>query len=463
MIDPSNLLAEQQLIGSLFLAGDPLAKVGAFLKAEHFSEPVYGMIYGICFDLHLASRSITLSGVLALVLPEQAIGDETVQQHLAGLIASVASPMSALAQARTIFDLASRRTAAAIGDELSRTARTGDGNVSPLPMVEDAGQQLFDLGASISELDNGATASSTYMSVVRAAEQRMLTGMSSVRGVRSGLQSLDQKLGGFAPGDFCLLAGRPGMGKSLLALAVARRSAQMGYGVGFLSLEMGGVQVRSRLLADVAHAAGSKIAFSLIDRKLIRPSDVAVLERSAESLDKLPLVLIERGRKLSDLPSHIRACRKELARKGADLNLFIVDYLQLLTPGDRYRGDRVREVGEMSSVLVGMAKNEGIAIIALSQLSRGVEARTDKHPVMSDLRETGNLEQDADVVMFAYREAYYLERPGYVQMSDGDRLNKLIEVQNRMEIIIAKQRQGPPGSVEIWVDMALNSVADLQR
>lgn len=249
---------------------------------------------------------------------------------------------------------------------------------------------------------------------------------------------------------------------SALALNIARSAAGRGDGVVFDSLEMTQPQVRSRLLADHLERQGHRLSYTAIDRRLIQPGDVLPLRAAADSLEAMPLVIFDRGNRLDEIPGKIKEGRRRLARVGRELQLYVLDYLGLVRPTDRYRGDRVREVGEMSAALKTMAKQERLPFLVLQQLSRANEARKDKRPTLSDLRDSGSLEQDGDAVLFVYREAYYHERPGYTDETEAERDAALDRLGHEMEIIVAKQRQGPVGTVKVWCDVALNAVRDQQ-
>ena len=249
----------------------------------------------------------------------------------------------------------------------------------------------------------------------------------------------------------------------MLGACLARNVANSGGGVGFDSHEMTERQVRARLLSDQCERLGSRVPYSAIDRGLIGMNDVDVLKAAAEIIDQMPLIIFDRGNRLDEIPAKIKTARRMLARTGRELVLWIEDYLGLLSPTERYRGNRVAEIGEISAALKHIAMQEGVPILALHQLSRAVEGRKDKRPILSDLRESGSIEQDADTVIFVYREAYYHQRPGYSDDSDSERQAAFVRTQHLLEAIVAKARHGPIGTAELWCDTALNAVRDRQR
>jgi replicative DNA helicase len=252
------------------------------------------------------------------------------------------------------------------------------------------------------------------------------------------------------------------MGKSAMALAQARRAASAGYGVLFFSLEMSTRACMLRMAADAAWSHDCSVAYQSARANKLDGRQRAAYERGANSLIGLPLMIDERaGLTVSDIASATRRAAEHFARQGRRLDQVIIDHIGFLVPSNRYKGNRVHEVSEITAGLQRLAKSEQVAVLALHQLNRAVEGRDNKRPTLADLRDSGSVEQDADLVMFCYRAAYYLERMKFDDRQDeADRLRKLGETRNDLEIIIAKQRHGPTGTVDLFCDMAANAIRD---
>lgn len=465
--DPTNVEAEQQLLGAVMHNNDVLADVAGFLEARHFSEPVHAEIYRIMGEMLQAGRPVT-PVTIADFLPDMKVGELPLIRYVVNLFGETVGPIGAPGFARAIHENAIKRELREIADGISGWARKARPGESPAVQIADAEARLFNLAAEAARGERGADDDGYDGLLGRIAERRDSGGR--LAGAPTGIATIDRFLGGFEPGDLALIAGRPGMGKTALATSIARSAARSGTGVGFDSIEMTRDQIRYRLLTDECEAHGVQIAYANIRKGRINEEEFASLRAAAARLGRLPLHIITAGNRLADIPGHIRTARKAVEKKGGTLKMFIVDYLQLLKASDRYAGQRVNEVGEISSALKDMARKEEVAILALSQLSRAVEGRDDKRPGKSDLRDSGNLEQDADIVMFCYREHYYLDKdthripkpdgPDDQRSDDQRRFDALDRLKNEMEVIVDKQRQGPTGTLKLWCDMATNAVRD---
>jgi len=468
-IDPTNIDAEQQFLGAAMLNNDVLGESSGFLEARHFCEPVHTEIYTIMGEMLLAGRPVSPVTMGDYLPADIKIGDLPLRPYLAKLVAETVGPMAAAGFARAIHDAAVRRDLIAIGDDIVAWARAARPGESPAIQVADAEARLFDLSAEAARGERGA-GDDTIDGLMADIEARVASG-GGPAGVRCGIPSIDSRFGGFLPGQFIIIGGRPGMGKSAFGLSLARSAARAGVGVGFDSIEMTRPEVWVRLIADETEDMGFAVPYERITATEFRPGELEAVRRAADGLRALPLHILAAGNRLADIPGHIRATRKVLAKRGANLGFYVVDYLGLLRGGDRYAGDRTNELGEISRTLKEIARREAVTVIALHQLNRGVESQTreDKRPGLADLRGSGDLEQDADIVCFVYREHYYLSQPGarIPKADDGDtrsdherRVTLAADCQNRMELIIAKRRQGRTGVVRLWVNMATNAVRD---
>ncbi|MTJ81010.1 MAG: replicative DNA helicase [Telmatospirillum sp.] len=465
---PLNYEAEQALLGAILMNNRALERVSEFLQPEHFADPVHGRIYGACqlfASRNQIANPVTLKTFMAADTGLQELGGDS---YLAQLAASAATIINAEDYARLIFDLHLRRELIAVGEDMVNDAFEPELDMDAKTQIEVAEKKLFDL-ATAGQADGGLKefkhALIEAISQAEAAHKRE----GKLSGVTTGLRDLDQKLGGLHPSDLLILAGRPSMGKTALATNMAFNAAKAfrteiqpngekkvveGAIVAFFSLEMSSEQLASRILADRAEISSHKIRQGELTHEEFERLVIA-----AQELHQLPLYI-------DDTPalsvSAVRTRCRRLARTNG-LGLIVIDYLQLLagTTG-RKSENRVQEISDITRSLKALAKELNVPVIALSQLSRQVESREDKRPQLSDLRESGSIEQDADVVMFVFREQYYLERaePGRRPDEAEDKFNtryadwqkRCAEVFNTAEAIIGKQRHGPVGSVRLFFD-----------
>lgn len=456
---PHSIEAEQCVLGCLLRRNDALPSVVAFLKAEHFHEPIHGTIYAALVERVQAgdnANAITLVGHL----PALDVGGMDARRYLAHLTTE-GGAASAVDYARAVYDLALRRVLIEVGEDIANCGREPPPGFSAAEQVADAEHRFLQIQEAWPDPRNDKPQAS-YEDVLLDIEDRRQSGR-NLRGVSCGLLDLDRRLGGFPAGSLVIIGARPSMGKTLASLSMARAAAHQGVGVGFDSIEMSAEQVTLRLLSDEAFAQGKAIPYKNAGEGRVQPEEVSALSRAGRVLYDLPLAIIDKGNRLADIPSHIRDARRQVQERGAELGIFMIDYLGLLSPGDRYKGQRVHEVTEISNTLKALAKREGICIVALHQLNRANESRGDKRPILSDLRDSGSLEQDADIVMFVHREAYYLERTGNSDIPDIDRHDKLQACKHDIEFIVAKQRQGPIGTITCWCDPGLNAVRNAVR
>jgi replicative DNA helicase len=283
--------------------------------------------------------------------------------------------------------------------------------------------------------------------------------------VKTGLRDLDRVTGGFKRGELVVMAGRPGMGKTTIAGTIARMAARLGHGVAFFSLEMAARPIMARLQADELFDDNfaRPITVNRIIRADITLADFDRMTNAARAIESLPLVLDDAPQAtIGSLYAKARSVKKRFTRAGKQLDLVVIDYLKFLRAGERYYGQRHYEVGEITAGLKGMAKELGIAVLLLAQLNRKVEERQDKRPQLADLRESGDIEADADVVMLLFREAYYLQNEPDIG-TNMVKTSRLEEVANVLEIIIAKQRMGAVCTVQTYINLECSAVRDLDR
>ena len=476
---PHNFEAEQALLGAILMSNRSLERVSEFLRPEHFAEPVHGRIYESCMILtgrNQIATPVTLKTYLSQDQGLKELGGDAYLMNLAGAAASI---INAEDYGRLIFDLALRRELIGVGEDMVNDAFEPDMEVDAVQQIERAEQALFKLATS-GQAEGGFKGFKTVLleaiSQAELAHQRQ----GRLSGVTSGLRDLDAKLGGLHRSDLLILAGRPSMGKTALATNIAfnaakalkyeigpsgEKKATEGAVVAFFSLEMSAEQLAGRILADRASLNSHKIR-----QGELQDEEFSKLVIASQELHSLPLYI-------DDTPalsvSAVRTRCRRLARTQG-LGMIVIDYLQLLsaTAGKKVE-NRVQEVSDITRQLKALAKELNVPVLALSQLSRAVEQREDKRPQLSDLRESGSIEQDADVVMFVYREQYYLERaePGRRPEEAEDKFNtryadwqtRLEEVTNTAEAIIAKQRHGPVGAVRLFFDGQFTRFGDLDN
>ena len=466
---PHNLEAEQALLGSLMFDNAVFERLSDRLRGTHFFEPFHQRLYDAIED-HIRQ------GMLAepTILMERFKQDPAFQEfgglrYLADLVDRAPPAANAPDYARVVYDLALRRDLIRIGGEIIHQAPQPE--TAAIDQIEGAEQQLYTL-AETGKPSSGFVSFSNALSgaVQMAAEAYQRDG--KLAGLATNLDDLDAKLGGLHPSDLLILAGRPSMGKTALATNIAfnvarnyrweptpeGRKTVSGGVVAFYSLEMSAEQLAMRILADASGVSSDKLR-----KGEINASDFGKIRDAAVEIGESPLYIDATGG-LS--MSKLAARARRLKRQEHGLDLIIVDYLQLVTVGEgNNQKNRVQEVSEITGGLKALAKELSVPIIALSQLSRQVEQREDKRPQLSDLRESGSIEQDADCVMFVYRESYYLGRaepregsPEHLQwQEDMDRL------EHQAEVVIGKQRHGPIGIVKLSFDADTTKFGNLAQ
>ncbi|MEO0862497.1 MAG: replicative DNA helicase [Pseudomonadota bacterium] len=453
---PHNVEAEQQLLGALLTDNDLYDRAASIIRSEHFYDPVHARIYDLCaarIHKNALASPVTLKPFLEDDEALKALGGPA---YLVTLAASAVAAYAVRDYAQMIYDLAIRRELIALGRDISAMATDVTVDKEPSDQIVDAESRLYALaeqGKSESGFQSFLSAIKQAVDVANAAYQRD----GGLAGISTGLMDMDKKLGGLHRSDLLILAGRPSMGKTSLATNIAfnvakaykrgtthdgRDGAVDGGVVGFYSLEMSAEQLAARVLSEAAEVPSEQI----------RKGDMTEAEfrrfvEAAKALEACPLYIDD----TPALPISQLAARARRQKRTHGLDLLIIDYLQLVRPATA-KDSRVNEVSEITQGLKAIAKELDIPVIALSQLSRQVENREDKRPQLSDLRESGSIEQDADVVMFVYREEYYKERekPGDHQLDKmADWQQAMEAVHGKAEVIIGKQRHGPIGSVEL--------------
>jgi replicative DNA helicase len=468
---PHNLEAEQAVLGALLLNNDVFEQASEVLEPGHFFEPLHQRLFEKVSELIRKGRvasPITVKSVMGEDAALKEVGGQSYLANLAGAAFAVVSPHD---YARVVRDLALRRELIRIAEGVRDTAFNDAVGLSPHDQIERAETHLFDLAES-GKAERGFE---HFRSALKKATD-MAAGAyrksAGVAGLGTGLLDLDQKLGGLFPSDLVILAGRPGMGKTALATNIAfnvarnhrlerdssgeERLADGGI-VAFYSLEMSEEQLALRILSEQTEIRSERIR-----KGQITEDDFRKLVAVSAELEHMPLYIDATGA----IPISTLATRARRLKRKIGLDLIVIDYIQLMAPSGRKRYDsRVQEVSEITQGLKALAKELNVPILALSQLSRAVEQRERKRPVLADLRESGSIEQDADIVMFIYREDYYLEsqRPPE-ESADFDRWRAQIEpVHGIAEILVEKHRHGPTGSVSLHFAREFTRFSNLER
>ncbi len=459
---PQNIEAEQALLGAILANNKAFEKVSEFLKPQHFADSMHAKIFEVI------SKLITRGHVADVITLKNYFEQDGTLNDVGGIkylikLADSATPLTnAEYYAQFIYDKYLRRELIATGFDIVNNATKEDIDSDATEQIEQAEKKLFEL-SNQGDINGGfvdfSQALTSSLSHIEQAYQKD----GKISGLPTSLDALDNKTGGLNNSDLIIIAGRPAMGKTALATNIAYNVAEYmmhakdldekSRGVAFFSLEMSADQLASRILSTVTQTNGHKMRTGELDSAEFTRIAAAVRE-----LEKVPFYIDDTpGLNINSIRTRARRLKRN---KG--LGCIVIDYIQLIngTGSKRSEGNRVQELSEISRGLKILAKELNLPVIALSQLNRGVEQRDDKRPVMSDLRESGSIEQDADIVMFVYRENYYLqnEEPQQKPSETPEHLQKRMEewearkraTQNVAEVIIGKQRHGPTGTVQLF-------------
>lgn len=458
---PFDIEIEQYVLGHLLARNDAVYKVGTFLHAIHFVEPLHQRIYDAIVRAVKGGQSAS-----AFTLNTQ-FEDDPALQELGGArylsnIAVQASqfPVPIENAAKHVFSLAFRR-------HLIQCARDIQDHAIAAPIEDGVDQVAQYAERMVNDAVNVASTAATerFATVATIAEQvvRNVTEPKPAPGILFGLTALDELIGGMREKELFIIGARPGMGKTAFAGHISLAAAKQGCGVAFFSMEMSAQAITLRLLTATAYDRGHNLAYEAARKGQLTADDQQALFVAESDLNPLP-IWIHEGRSLT--PSGIlMAAKREQARANLTkhpLRLIIVDHIQKIRPERDMRGNRVAEMTEISDGLQKMAGQLGVTVIALSQLNRLVEGRTDKRPELSDLRESGSIEQDADTVLLLYREAYYVKKHEPARTSDEwpDWFAKWTNAKHKLEVHVAKQRNGSEGRCEVHFDAPSSALKD---
>lgn len=469
---PHNFEAEMALLGAVLTNNRAYERVSEFLLPGHFADPAHGRIYeatGRLIEAGQIADPVTLKNYFE---QEGTLDDIGGTQYLARLVASALTIINAPDYGRTIHDRYLRRELINLAEDISGRAYSFDLDKGATDQIEEAEQNLYDL-ATTGQYESGfQTFAKTLKNAINTAEVAYKR-EGRVTGIATGFIDLDRILGGLQPSDLIVLAGRPSMGKTALATNIAFHTTKAyreerdedgishvmdGAVVGFFSLEMSAEQLAIRILAEESRVASEKIR-----RGQLTNEDFLKMVQASRKLHTVPFFIDDSpGLSVSNLRTRARRLKRQ-----HNLSLIIVDYLQLVQPSSSKRYDsRVQEISEITRGLKMLAKELDVPVLALSQLSRAVEQRDDKRPQLADLRESGTIEQDADIVMLIFREEYYWKKsnpePKWTNPDEDPKEDfykshkewedKYKEVKGQAEVIIAKHRQGPTDTINLYFE-----------
>jgi replicative DNA helicase len=465
---PQNVEAEAALLGALMIDNRLVEDVQLKLRPDHFFEPLHARIYEAILRMTDANRVANPVTLRPLFESDESIKEVGGPAYLAQLTGSGAAVIGARDFAQQIYDLALLRALIGVGRDLVEGALDTSEDVAPLAQIERAETELYKVAEEGGAEGKAKSFSDATKEALEMAERALNSG-GHLSGFTTGLESLNSKIGGLHKSDLIIVAGRPGMGKSALGTNIAFAAAQRflrdaedgiepaksaGAPVALFSLEMSADQLATRILAEESGISSENLRMGKISQQEFRH-----LARAAAELQSLPLYIDDTpGLTIAALRTRARRLKRQ---KG--IGVIVVDYLQLLQGTGRNANDnRVNEISEISRGLKQLAKELEVPVIGLSQLSRAVEQREDKRPQLSDLRESGSIEQDADIVLFIYREDYYLaaKQPADDHPDIDKWREEMDRAYGRAEVIVAKQRHGSTGKIRLKFDSRITKFSD---
>ncbi len=457
---PSNIEAEQHLLGSVLVNNDIIDEISNTINSEKFYDPIHLKIYEVIQNLNskgMVANPITLKNYFE---KNQGLDDVGGVEYLVKLTRFSSSVKQAIDYAKIVHENYVKRELIKISQHIKdNTLNVEEDKTSEL-IIEDAEKLLFDLAERGSFSQSFMKFNLALDQSITMAEQAMKNDQGIV-GVPTGLTDLDEKLGGLHKSDLVIIAGRPSMGKTALATNIAYHAAKniqlkgQKSSIAFFSLEMSSEQLSTRILSEQSR---------------IKSNDIRRGKATEEELSRY----IETSRDIYDLPLYIDETpaitistlsnRARRIKRLFGLNLIVVDYIQLMRTSSRKNEGRVQEISEITQGLKALAKELSVPVLALSQLSRAVEQRDDKKPQLADLRESGSIEQDADVVLFVFREEYYEEKkqPKLGSIEHAEWQSKMNDIAGLAEILIGKQRHGPTGNIQVEFEGMYTKFKDLK-
>lgn len=461
---PHCMETERTLLGVLLRDNGQAGAVTQILDQDDFFGTEHRQIFSCIETLAGMGRPVTGATVASYIkVPD--IGGMPLARYLT-LLLEQSNGRDALGYAQIIKDLSSRRQLIAIADDLRQRAQTSPADASAALLIEATEEHLLEARISAPDSHTAGMSAATATAWMIDRMKGLRDGSIKSSAIASGIYELDRATsGGFQRGQLWLVAGRPGMGKTVVMTTLSRQAARDN-GVLVFQCEVTRDQQMARYFADLAYQPRYPMPFGKIMASIdLTNEEIDRVERAADRFETLNLQLeCQPGVTLAQIAFAVKAEKKRLAKRGVRLGVVFIDYLKFISAGDRYRGNRVLEIGEISGALKTLAKAEDICVVLLAQLNRGVEAhgREDRRPTMADLRDSGELEQDADVVILLYRDAYYLEKNPKTK-HDPELQGRLIDKQNALELILGKNRAGPPCTLDLWCDVSASAISSNTR
>ena len=446
---PSNIDAEQALIGSVLVNNDIIDEVASIINFNEFYDPVHSKIYSSIEKLHnkgMIANPITLKTSFE---KDDNLSEVGGTEYLVKLTRLSSSVKQSIDYAKIIHEKFVKRELFKISEYLSEDAIDEKLEKSGEDIIQDTEKMLFDLAER-------GTFNQSFLKFDQALDQTIEMATNAMKsdtgivGIPTGLNDLDERLGGLHKSDLVIIAGRPSMGKTALATNIAYYAAKKVLddgeakktSIAFFSLEMSSEQLATRIISEQ-----SRIKSNDIRRGKVTEEEFNRLIETSRNIHQLPLIIDETPAvTIATLSNRARRIKRKFG-----LNLIVVDYIQLMSSGSRRYDGRVQEISEITQGLKALAKELNVPVLALSQLSRAVEQRDDKKPQLADLRESGSIEQDADVVIFVFREEYYVanKEPKMGTTEHMEWQSKMSEINGQANLIIGKQRHGPTGTINV--------------
>lgn len=458
---PHNIELEQALLGAILVNNDAVLTVAEFLRPGHFFEPVHQRIYQVAADLVAVGKPATPITIRTFLPNDLKIGGISANQYLARLSVEATTVINASDYGRGILNLAQAREFLAIASDIADGHERGAGCDAS---VKRAFERVDELRIEGIERDGTMRTAGAAAAELIEHVAALYQGTKTDDTILTGLRDLDH-FGCFQRGSLVICGARPSMGKTTVGGTIARNAARLGTGTAFFSLEMPMRQITARMKADTMFddVPARPLTVNRMLKADFSPEEFNRLVDAARSFEALPLIIDDASQAtVGIITAKARAMQKRFMRTGRRLGLIVIDYLKFIRASDRYGGQRHYEVGEISAALKQLAKDMRVCVLLLAQLNRQVEGRHDRRPQLSDLRESGDLEADADAVLLLFREAYYLKDDPELQ-TDPVKLRRFDDCVNTLEIIIAKNRMGPTGTVKTYINLECSAVRDLAQ
>jgi replicative DNA helicase len=465
---PYDIEVEQALLGAILVDNHAIERISQLVKPEHFYDPLHRRLYDAMLGMsERGGMTLTALTLNAAMKADPGLVEVGGHAYLAGLAQAAPALPNVRDYASILHDLAVRRGLIRIGEDIVNTAYEAPHEKPPQKQIEEAEKALYQIAENSRYGEGPIDFAESLRRAVHSAEQAQLRG-GKISGVSSGFTDIDQLLGGLQPSDLLIIAGRPGMGKTSLATNMAFHAARYwvqdqeagvevskGAPILFFSLEMAAQQLSARILSEQ-----SEIEMWKIRNGKFSESEWEKFVLTMQELSTLPLYIDDTGGiSVAQIAARARRLKRE-----KNIGMVIIDHIQLVA-GSHRTENRVQEITEISKGLKVLAKELNVPVVALSQLSRSVDSRDDKRPVLSDLRESGSIEQDADVVMFVYREEYYLKsrepEPGSTE--HGKWMEKMERVHRRAELLVEKHRHGATNKIDLFFDDRFTRFSDLAK